>query len=121
MAQYEHLPIYKKAMDLAVYMENVVKGFSRYHKYNTGADLRNLSREIVALIISANSKGEKVDTLLQLRDAIERLKVEIRICKEVSAFRSFNSFQHAAEGAVNIGRQVEGWIKTLKQRNMENR
>jgi 23S rRNA-intervening sequence protein len=115
MAQYEHLPIYKKAMDLAVYMENVVKGFSRYHKYSTGADLRNLSREIVALIISANSKAEKVDTLLQLRDAIERLKVEIRICKEVRAFRSFNSFQHAAEGAVNIGRQVEGWIKAVRK------
>ena len=40
MAQYEHLPIYKKTMDLAVYIENLVRGFSRYNKYTLGTELR---------------------------------------------------------------------------------
>jgi len=39
MARYEHLPIYKKAMDLAVYLEKIVRGFSRYHKYTLGSEL----------------------------------------------------------------------------------
>jgi len=108
MAQYEHLPIYKGAMDLAVYIENVVKGFSRYHKYSLGADLRQLSREVVRLIISAKNTTDKLGTLLALRDTIEQMKVTIRICKEVKAFKSFSSFQYAAELAVNISRQVEG-------------
>ncbi|MBI4686691.1 MAG: four helix bundle protein [Nitrospirae bacterium] len=115
MARYEHLPIYKKAMDLAVYIENVVKGFSRYHKYSIGADLRNLSRGVVTLIISANSREEKLPALLTLRDAIEELKVMINICKEVKAFRSFTAFQTAAESIVDIGRQSEGWIRSVKQ------
>jgi hypothetical protein len=119
VAQYEHLPIYKKAMDLAVYVENVVKGFSRYHKYSIGADLRQLSRELVRLIISANNSADKLATLLTLRDTIEQLKVTIRICKEVKAFRSFSSFQYAAEAAVNISRQSEGWIKSAQQRNRQ--
>jgi len=31
MARYEHLPIYKAALDLTVHLERVVAGFQRYH------------------------------------------------------------------------------------------
>jgi len=31
MARYEHLPIYKAALDLTVHMEKVVAGFGCYH------------------------------------------------------------------------------------------
>ena len=60
MARYEHLPIYKKAMDLAVYLEKIVCNFSRYHKYTLGSELRAKSREIVGVIIAANSRAEKL-------------------------------------------------------------
>jgi hypothetical protein len=63
MARYEHLPIYKKAMDLTVYFEKIVRNFTRYHKYTLGSELREKSREIVALIIKANSTVEKLPTL----------------------------------------------------------
>jgi len=65
MAYYENLPIYKKAMDLTVLLENTVRGFSRYHKYSIGADMRNASRTIAALIIKANSEKDKVRTLTE--------------------------------------------------------
>ena len=42
MARYEHLPIYKQAMDVAVYFEKIVAGFTRYHKYTLGTELRNI-------------------------------------------------------------------------------
>jgi hypothetical protein len=32
MARSEHLPIYKQAYDLCLYFEQVVQGFSCYHK-----------------------------------------------------------------------------------------
>lgn len=115
MARYEHLPIYKKAMDLAVYVENAVRGFSRYHKYSIGSDLRNLSRRVVTLIIAANSRADKREALLTLRDTLEELKVVINICKEVNAFKSFKTFQRAAESAVDIGRQCEGWIRSVEK------
>jgi len=37
---YENLPIYKSALDLCVYIETIVQGFERYHKYTIGEDLR---------------------------------------------------------------------------------
>ena len=60
MARYEHLPIYKEAFDLALYFEKAVRGFSRYDKYTLGADLRNLSREILRLIQRANSQEDRI-------------------------------------------------------------
>lgn len=43
MARYEHLLIYRDALALAVHFEQVVMGFSRYHKYTLGTELRNAS------------------------------------------------------------------------------
>ena len=47
MARYEHLPIYKAAPDLTVHFEQVVAGFSRYHKYTLGTELREASRGVL--------------------------------------------------------------------------
>jgi len=113
MARYEHLPIYKKAMDVAVHFEKVVAGFSRYHKYTLGTELRNKSREIISLIVKANSSQEKLLRLMDLRQRLEELLILIRICKEVKAFKSFTSFQFAIEEVVAVSRQNEGWIKSV--------
>jgi len=44
MARYEHLPIYKAALDMTVHFEKLVVGFSRYHKYTLWTELRQGSR-----------------------------------------------------------------------------
>ena len=112
MAQYEHLPIYKKAFDVTVFIENSVRHFSRYHKYTLGTDLRNLSREVVRLIVTANSEREKMATLTRLRDTLEELKLTVRICKEVKAYKNFNTFKHLVEEIVLLSRQCEGWLRS---------
>lgn len=116
MAQYEHLPIYRKAFDLSVHLENIARNFSRYHKYTLGTDLRNISRMIVRLIIRANSGKDKVATLEKLRVGIEELKVTTRICKEVRAFRNFDSFKYAINEVISLSKQCEGWIKSMRGR-----
>ena len=72
MARYEHLPIYKKAMTLAIYLQDAVRQFSRYDKYTIGSDLRDLSRKIIFLIIRANSVFEKEPDLRELVIHCER-------------------------------------------------
>ncbi len=115
VARYEHLPIYKKAMDLTIYFEKIVRNFSRYHKYTLGTELREKSREAVGLIIKANSTTVKRPLLLELRERLEGLKVLIRICKEVKAFNRFNSFVYASDLVIDISRQNEGWMKGQKE------
>jgi len=88
MAQYEHLPIYKKAYDLTLYFEKVVRNFSRYHKYTHGAELRELSREVLRLIRRANDAEDKAPLLLQNREKLEDLKIAVRLCKEYRHLRT---------------------------------
>lgn len=59
------------ALDLAVYLEKSVSGFSRYHKYSLGADLRRIARQNISLIVRANSETDRLATLLLLRNSLE--------------------------------------------------
>ncbi len=93
MARYEHLPIYKQAMDVAVHFEKVVAGFSRYHTYTLGTELRNKSREIVAQIIRANEERDKAPMLIALRGQLDELFILIHLAKEVQAFKRFSAYQ----------------------------
>jgi hypothetical protein len=111
MAQYEHLQIYRDAFQYLIYCENIVKNFSRYHKYTHGTELRNLARSAVQTIIRANSSADKIPVLEELRITIEECKLMIRICKEVKAFQNFKSFETAINQVTNIARQMEGWLK----------
>src|SRR3989339_588932 len=102
MAYYENLPIYKKSIELAVFLENVVRNFSRYNKYALGAELRDTSRQLFTLVIRANSQREKISTLIELRDSGEVMKALIVMAKEVKAFTNFKEFQQAAMLASEI-------------------
>jgi 23S rRNA-intervening sequence protein len=115
MARYEHLPIYKQAMEVAVHFEQVVAGFSRYHKYTLGSELRSKSHEVVALIVKANAARDRRVELLRLRAALDELLILVRLAKEVRAFRSFKSFQFAIEQVVAVCRQNEGWLRSTQQ------
>ena len=114
MAYYEHLPIYKKALDMAVYFEKIVKNFSRYHKYTIGTGLRNISVEIVLKIAKINSLKDKNKALLGLREEIIKLKTLIHIAKEVRAFHNFNSFETSVRCVNEIAMQMEGWLRGQK-------
>ncbi len=102
MARYEHLPIYKKAFDLNLYIENAVRHFSRYHKYTLGTELREYARNVVKLIVRANNTRDKLKTLSELRELLEQMKLTIRLCKEVRAFNNFHSFEVAINHVIDV-------------------
>jgi hypothetical protein len=110
MAYSEHPPIYKRAYDLCLYFEQIVRNFSRYHKpalssasriegYSLGQDLRDGSRRILNLIVRANSRRDKLAVLLALREEVEELKVLLRLCQDAKALPSFNSFECLTSGS----------------------
>jgi len=118
MAKYENLPIYRKAMELLVYIEQTVKNFPRYHKYAIGARMRNTVFEVTSLIVKANNNADRAERtmlLTKLRDTSEEVKICLNAARELQAFNSFNSYNHAARLAVDICRQSEGWLGSSRK------
>lgn len=75
---------------MAVHFEKIVAGFTRYHKYMLGTELRNKSRHVVALIVKANSVRDQQPEPLALLECLEELLILMRLAKEVRAFKSFS-------------------------------
>lgn len=113
MARHEYLPIYKAALDMTVHFEKLVEGFSRYHKYTLGTELREASRGVLMQVLRANNaatREQRAAELLVLRERIEAL-LTMRVAKEVKAFKSFAGYLHAVEQVGSVARQNEGWFK----------
>ena len=109
------LPIYKSALALAVYMEQIVRGFEKYHKYTIGVDLRQKSKELLFNIGDANLADNKVVALTKLRNSCEEMKMLIQLSKELKAFKSFKQFEHSSLLAVTVCKQAQAWLSATKR------
>ncbi len=110
---YDNLPIYKSALDLVVYIETIVKGFDKYHKYTIGEDLRNYSKELLFLIQRANMSKEREAELLKLRDKAEEVKMLIRVTQELKIFKGFKQFEHCSKMSFEVCRQAQAWLSSV--------
>ena len=106
----ENFPIFRKALELCVYMEEIVKSFDRYHRYTVGEDMRQMSKELLFIINRVGLTDDKVETLTRLRDRCEDMKMMLLISKELKAFRSFKQFEHSSKLSVEVCRQSQAWL-----------
>jgi hypothetical protein len=107
-ARSEHLPIYKRSYDLCLYLEQVVAGFPRYHKYAVGADLRDGARRVLRGVVRANSAADKPPLLRELRLEIEERK---RLCRLACDLQAFSSLRRARTRA-GTGRRRPSGLRT---------
>ena len=111
-----NFPIFKSAMDLTVYIEQIVRGFEKYHKYTIGVDLRDRSKSILFLINRANFSEDRVKALTHLRDVCEEMKMLVQLTKELKAFSSFKQFEYSSMLTVGICKQAQSWLRYYKNK-----
>lgn len=111
---YDNLPIFKSALDLVVYVETIVKGFDKYHKYTLGEDLRKQSKEVLFLIQRANMSESRSQELVTLRNKCEEVKMLIRVTHELKVFKGFKQFEHCAKLSHEVCRQAQAWLGACK-------
>ncbi|HHB95289.1 MAG TPA: four helix bundle protein [Campylobacterales bacterium] len=111
---YTNLPIFKQAMDLNVYIEDAVRAFSRFNKYGIGSELREKARVVLYAIYKIYFSKNKIESILELRDTIEELKITIYLAKELKSLRDFRQFELLSQMVRELAKQAQGWLNSQK-------
>ncbi|MFC6351276.1 four helix bundle protein [Stenotrophomonas sp. CW117] len=115
-SRFQPPPIIKASERMAVEIENAVRRFPRYHRYQIGSDLRARSQQ--AFINANTAWRERADQArwvgVLVRD-IDALKQLLQIGKRLGAFASFRQFEMLIRLAEELGMQAGGWRRRLRE------
>ena len=106
--------IARTAARIRAILEETVQRFPRKDRYCVGSDLRNRAREVVRLALGAwNEPQRRLIRVRELSTAIDALKLDMQLAKDVNAFRSNAQFEMISRQIIDLGRQCGGWLKEL--------
>ena len=109
MATNDKFQLYKSAFDFTVYIEECFRNFKRADKYTIGTELRRMVNDLLFKISIFNDlkREEKADFCSDLLKDIGKLQIKMNLCQELSVFKSYKSWYHAAEMLFDINAQCE--------------
>jgi len=115
LARYQHLPVFQAIYDLILEIHNRVDNFPRVHRYSIGEKIKNISFDLLDLVVKANSVKNKEVYLGGAEDILEKLKIYIRLCFDLKILGN-KGFEFLIRGMDEIGRQLNKWKEwSLKQ------
>ena len=113
--------IAKAAARIRAVIEQSVQRFARKDRYSSGADLRNIAREIVRLTLLAwREPSRRTLRIRELSVAIDGLKIDLQLAKDVHAFRSDREFEMVGRLVKGLGAQCGGWLNKELERQGQN-
>jgi hypothetical protein len=120
-SRFQPPPIIKAAERLLVDIEQAVRVFPRYHRYQVGADVRRQAAEVLRLALRAwRDRPHQRRWVERLVWAVDDLKQSLQIAKLLQAYRSFRQFEHLARSAEQLGAQAGGWRRQLISPQAQN-
>src|SRR5882757_11129627 len=108
-------PIARASRRVVMVVEEAVTRFPRRHRYTLGADLRRGAMDVNRCVHRAwRDRSQQFARVRELAIAMDDLKFTLQLGKDVNAFGSFREFEMIAELASDLGRQIGGWLKALR-------
>ncbi len=109
------IPIWRDANCLLLEMERAVKHFPRYYKYTLGSELRSQAMLVCRLVGRAwQDKAKTRYWLENLIPAIDDLKIQLQLAKDLHVFRNFAEFERLTTLTMGLGKQSGGWLRRLQ-------
>jgi hypothetical protein len=109
MAQYQHLPIYKKTYDVLLRVMTATNDFPREYKYTLGQKIKDELIELVVTIYRANSSKDKIYHIQLILERIQAIQLMIRLCHDMRIM-SRGNYVALAEMTDSLGKQAQGWL-----------
>lgn len=115
--------IVKDAQRARAAIQQMTIRMARRHRYETGADLRAAAKHLVVTALRTfRAHGEtKVELAQEVRHAVDLLKLELQLGKDVDAFGRWAEFVAVVELVDSIGRQSGGWLRSLQSNGQSAR
>jgi hypothetical protein len=108
-------PIMAKAYEASVYMMNLVEKMHRAHKFTLGDRIAALVCELLESLTVARYTSDKAVRLKNLNLLLERLRVLLRLAKDLKAM-SVKAYGQATGMVEEVGRMLGGWIRHIEAR-----
>lgn len=110
MALHTNLPIYKVAYDLVGVAVDYARNMPRDVKHVIGVRVRDLSLDVVLMILRANCASDKPPYLTALLEQLSELELLLRLCVD-KRFLSQAQYAKAIELTTSVGKQATKWKK----------
>lgn len=108
MARYLHLSIFQIGYDLNLEIYRTTHNFPREYKYSLGQKIKEISSELLDLIVITNSEENKGPYFSKIKLRIERLRIQIRVAYDLEIIKA-KRLEFLNRMIEEISRQVSGW------------
>ncbi len=116
----EELPVWKKAHELTLLVYKVTKSFPKSEIYGLTSQIRRSSSSIGANIaegFNRNSTKELIQFLYNARGSSGESLYHIRLARDLKYLKD-DYYKKLENGYNEVGRQLNGWISSLRKRNL---
>jgi len=116
MSRYQHISIFQTSYKLVLEIYKTTKNFSKEYKYTLGERLKNISHEMLELIIKTNNlqNREKLLGISKIDCKKEILRINLRIAFDLKLI-SRGKLGVLNQEIEEIGKQLGGWQKWIKK------
>ena len=115
MSLPQSLPIVVKMYDLLLYLIPQVSKFPRSQRYSLGERLKNVSFDILELLLDALYSRDKMPLLHRINIKLDKARYYIRLSKDLKLI-NLQRYEVLSKMVNEIGIQLGGWIKHQKQK-----
>ncbi len=110
----EDLKIIQKLYDMIKYGYNALAQYPKSEKFAIVADIKHCMHQVLERAIEAQKKYYKKTTLQDMDVELTKLKAFIRLSYDLG-FIPHKKYEVWSKMAVEIGRMLGGWIKSVQQ------